>query len=172
MAVTMLPCPRRPVGAVVNGCPPDEGVMVKLGMAIAWEAPVFLLRDDVRRRTDSETYPLNLMLFIGLPETGRDASWHASIGKLADLEKAPGRWLTGPVAGECSRRGPGDGRGSGQAAIPLGWAGTSPSGAPGRLPARALPGSPAALPATAPAPAGSHRGSGSPRVRSPARDER
>ena len=28
--------------AVVNGCPPDEGVMVELGMAIAWEKPVFL----------------------------------------------------------------------------------------------------------------------------------
>ncbi len=27
--------------AVVNGCPPDEGVMVELGMAIAWEKPVF-----------------------------------------------------------------------------------------------------------------------------------
>ena len=130
MAVTMLPCPRRPVGAVVNGCPPDKGVMVKLGMAIAWEAPVFLLRDDVRRRTDSETYPLNLMLFIGLPETGRDASWHASIGELADLEKAPGRWLTGPVAGECSRRGPGDGRGSGSRRI-ASWL---------RFPACTLPG--------------------------------
>ena len=27
--------------AVVNGCPPDEGVMVELGLAIAWEKPVF-----------------------------------------------------------------------------------------------------------------------------------
>ena len=35
--------------AVVNGCPPDEGVMVELGMAIAWEKPVFLFRDDFRR---------------------------------------------------------------------------------------------------------------------------
>ena len=25
--------------AVVNGCPPDEGVMVELGMAIAWGKP-------------------------------------------------------------------------------------------------------------------------------------
>ena len=32
--------------AVVNGCPPDEGVMVELGMAIAWEKPVYLFRDD------------------------------------------------------------------------------------------------------------------------------
>ena len=46
---------------VVNGCPPDEGVMVELGMAVAWEKPVFLFRDDFRRCTDSKDYPLNLM---------------------------------------------------------------------------------------------------------------
>ena len=56
--------------AVVNGCPPDEGVMVELGMAIAWEKAVFLFRDDFRRCTDSEAYPLNLMVFTGLPERG------------------------------------------------------------------------------------------------------
>ncbi len=32
--------------AVVNGCPPDEGVMVELGLAVAWDKPVFLFRDD------------------------------------------------------------------------------------------------------------------------------
>ena len=44
--------------------------MVKLGMAIAWGKPVFLFRDDFRRCTDSEAYPLNLMVFTGLPEAG------------------------------------------------------------------------------------------------------
>ena len=43
--------------AVVNGCPPDEGVMVELGMAVAWGKPVFLFRDDFRRCTDSEQLP-------------------------------------------------------------------------------------------------------------------
>ena len=38
---------------VVNGCPPDEGVMVELGMAIALGKPTFLFRDDFRRCTDS-----------------------------------------------------------------------------------------------------------------------
>ena len=79
--------------AVVNGCPPDEGVMVELGMAIAWEKPVFLFRDDFRRCTDSETYPLNLMLFTGLPQTGWEASWYASIDEIADPGKALSRWL-------------------------------------------------------------------------------
>ena len=42
--------------AVLNGCAPGEGVMVELGMAIAWEKPVFLFRDDFRRFIDSEPY--------------------------------------------------------------------------------------------------------------------
>ena len=79
--------------AVVNGCPPDEGVMVELGMAIAWQKPVFLFRDDFRRCTDSETYPLNLMLFTGLPQTGWEAYWYAAIDEIADPDKALARWL-------------------------------------------------------------------------------
>ena len=43
--------------AVVNGVPPDEGVMVELGMAIALRKPTFLFRDDFRRVVESETYP-------------------------------------------------------------------------------------------------------------------
>ena len=56
--------------AVVNGVPPDEGVMIELGMAIALKKPTFLFRDDLRRVVESEQYPLNLnlMLFTGLPE--------------------------------------------------------------------------------------------------------
>ena len=59
--------------AVVNGCPPDEGVMVELGMAIAWEKPVLLFRDDFRLCTDGAHYPLNLMVFAGLLQTGWEA---------------------------------------------------------------------------------------------------
>ncbi len=79
--------------AVVNGCPPDEGVMVELGMAIAWEKPVFLFRDDFRNCTDSEHYPLNLMLFAGLPQTGWRDYWYASVEEIADPAKALVRWL-------------------------------------------------------------------------------
>ena len=79
--------------AVVNGCPPDEGVMVELGMATAWEKPVFLFRDDFRRCTDSEAYPLNLMVFAGLPETGWEDYWYGSLAEVADPRKALARWI-------------------------------------------------------------------------------
>ncbi len=51
--------------AIVNGNPPDEGVMVELGMAIALKKEIFLFRDDFRNCSDSDKYPLNLMLFVG-----------------------------------------------------------------------------------------------------------
>ena len=79
--------------AVVNGCPPDEGVMVELGMAVAWGKPTFLFRDDFRRCTDSETYPLNLMLFTGLPKLGWQDYWYTSVSEIADPGKALCRWL-------------------------------------------------------------------------------
>ena len=78
--------------AVVNGVPPDEGVMVELGMAIALGKPTFLFRDDFRRATDSENYPLNLMLFTGLPREDWRDSWYESVEELADPEKALGLW--------------------------------------------------------------------------------
>ncbi len=79
--------------AVVNGCPPDEGVMVELGMAIAWGKPTFLFRDDFRTCTESEVYPLNLMVFTGLPKDGWEASWYTSVAEIADPTKALIRWL-------------------------------------------------------------------------------
>jgi len=53
--------------AIVNGTPPDEGVMIELGIAIALKKQIFLFRDDFRNCSDSNEYPLNLMLFLGLP---------------------------------------------------------------------------------------------------------
>ena len=79
--------------AVVNGCPPDEGVMVELGMAFAWDKPVFLFRDDFRRCTDSEQYPLNLMVFTGLPATGWEDYWYTAVEEIVDPGKALVRWL-------------------------------------------------------------------------------
>ena len=81
--------------AVVNGTPPDEGVMVELGMAIALGKPTFLFRDDFRRATDSEEYPLNLMLFTGLPKTGWEDYYYTSVEEISSPEKALARWARG-----------------------------------------------------------------------------
>ena len=54
--------------AIVNGCPPDEGVMIELGYAMALKKKIYLFRDDWRKCTDSNHYPLNLMIFANLPE--------------------------------------------------------------------------------------------------------
>lgn len=78
--------------AVVNGVPPDEGVMVELGMAIALGKPTFLFRDDFRRATDSEEYPLNLMLFTGLPRQGWQRYYYTSITEIPALDKALAPW--------------------------------------------------------------------------------
>ena len=81
--------------AVVNGVPPDEGVMVELGMAIALGKPTFLFRDDFRRATDSEEYPLNLMLFTGLSEKGWRDFYYTSVEEIAAPDKALARWASG-----------------------------------------------------------------------------
>ena len=79
--------------AIVNGTPPDEGVMVELGIAIALRKPIFLFRDDFRICSDSEDYPLNLMLFAGLPEHSWRKHFYGSIAELADPAKALVCWL-------------------------------------------------------------------------------
>ena len=78
--------------AIVNGTPPDEGVMVELGAAIALAKPTFLFRDDFRRCTDSEQYPLNLMLFSGLPEMEWQKYVYSDLSEINDPQKALARW--------------------------------------------------------------------------------
>ena len=78
--------------AIVNGTPPDEGVMVELGAAIALGKPTFLFRDDFRRCTDSEQYPLNLMLFSGLPEMEWQKYVYSDLSEIKDPQKALARW--------------------------------------------------------------------------------
>ena len=81
--------------AVVNGVPPDEGVMVELGIAVALGKPTFLFRDDFRRATDSEEYPLNLMLFTGMPRQGWRDYYYTSIDEIGAPEKALALWARG-----------------------------------------------------------------------------
>jgi nucleoside 2-deoxyribosyltransferase len=80
--------------AVVNGTPPDEGVMVELGVAIALNKAIFLFRDDFRRCTDSEEYPLNLMLFAGLPGVGWQHYFYNSVEEILEESKALYGWLS------------------------------------------------------------------------------
>lgn len=79
--------------AIVNGTPPDEGVMVELGYCIAKGKQVFLFRDDFRRCTDSEKYPLNLMLFAGLPQDRWEDSYYTSVGEILDPNKNLAKWV-------------------------------------------------------------------------------
>ena len=83
------------VFAVVNGCPPDDGVMIEVGLAVAWRKPLFLFRDDIRRCADSDAYPLNLMVFTAWAESGWRRCWYESVGELADPAKGLVRWLAG-----------------------------------------------------------------------------
>ena len=48
---------------------------------------------DFRRCTDSEVYPLNLMVFTGLPADGWETAWYGSLEEIADPGKALARWL-------------------------------------------------------------------------------
>lgn len=79
--------------AVVNGTPPDEGVAVEIGMAVALGKPTFLFRDDFRRVTDSEHYPLNLMLFTGMPEKNWRDYYYTSLDEIKSPEKAFVKWV-------------------------------------------------------------------------------
>jgi nucleoside 2-deoxyribosyltransferase len=78
--------------AIVNGTPPDEGVMVELGIAIALNKAIFLFRDDFRRCTDSEQYPLNLMIFAGLPEVNWEEYYYTAVEDIDIPEKALYKW--------------------------------------------------------------------------------
>eukprot|EP00747_Dinoflagellata_sp_TGD_P030928 gnl/TRDRNA2_/TRDRNA2_134952_c0_seq2.p1 gnl/TRDRNA2_/TRDRNA2_134952_c0~~gnl/TRDRNA2_/TRDRNA2_134952_c0_seq2.p1 ORF type:complete len:177 (-),score=29.26 gnl/TRDRNA2_/TRDRNA2_134952_c0_seq2:63-593(-) len=81
--------------AIINGLPPDEGVCVELGIAIALGKPTFLFRDDFRNAGDSEAFPCNLMLMAGLPrdETERSRFLYTSIADIANKDKALWQWM-------------------------------------------------------------------------------
>jgi len=79
--------------AIVNGSPPDEGVMVELGVAIALGKPTFLFRDDFRKCTDSDEYPLNLMIFMGIPYDSWHEYYYSSLDEIDSKTKSIYKWL-------------------------------------------------------------------------------
>ena len=73
--------------AIVNGNPPDEGVMIELGIAIALKKEIFLFRDDFRNCSDSNQYPLNLMLFVALPKESWSRNYFQSLKDINNPKK-------------------------------------------------------------------------------------
>ena len=78
--------------AIVNGNPPDEGVMIELGIAIALKKEIFLFRDDFRNCSDSNQYPLNLMLFLGLPRDNWKKYFFESLEHIKSNKKGFVEW--------------------------------------------------------------------------------
>ena len=78
--------------AIVNGTPPDEGVMIELGIAIALKKKIFLFRDDFRKCSDSNQYPLNLMLFLGLPRYNWEKYYFESLEDIKSYKKGFVEW--------------------------------------------------------------------------------
>ena len=66
-------------------------------IAIALKKPTFLFRDDFRKCTDSEQYPLNLMLFAGIPEKEWKEYFYLSIDEIIDKNKALYKWSKGII---------------------------------------------------------------------------
>ncbi len=78
--------------AIVNGTPPDEGVMIELGIAIALKKEIFLFRDDFRNCSDSNQYPLNLMLFLGLPRNNWKKYYFECLQDIKSNKKGFVKW--------------------------------------------------------------------------------
>ena len=78
--------------AIVNGTPPDEGVMIELGIAIALKKKIFLFRDDFRSCSDSNQYPLNLMLFLGMPRDNWGKYYCESLEDIKSNKKGFVEW--------------------------------------------------------------------------------
>ncbi len=78
--------------AIVNGTPPDEGVMIELGIAITLKKKIFLFRDDFRTCSDSNQYPLNLMLFLGMPKDNWKKYYFESLQDIKSNKKGFVEW--------------------------------------------------------------------------------
>ena len=78
---------------ILNGQPPDEGCMIELGAAIALGKKTFLFRDDFRKCTDCEDYPLNCMLFTGIPQENWEDFYYTKFDDITKPDKALAKWM-------------------------------------------------------------------------------
>ena len=62
---------------------------------MALKKKIFLFRDDKRNCTESEKYPVNLMVFVGLPKDGWQDYYHTSIKDITNPDKALAKWMKG-----------------------------------------------------------------------------
>ena len=67
--------------------------MVELGIAIALKKEIFLFRDDFRNCSDSDQYPLNLMLFVGLSMDNWSRNYFESIEDINNPNKNFLNWI-------------------------------------------------------------------------------
>jgi len=78
---------------IISSQIPDEGSMIEVGMAIAWNKPVFYLNDDFRYRPTNTALPMNLMLFARMTPETWEQYYYTSIESLSDPSKALYKWF-------------------------------------------------------------------------------
>ena len=66
--------------------------MIELGIAIALKKEIFLFRDDFRNCADNKQYPLNLMLFLGLPKDNWEKYYFESLQDIKSNKKRFMEW--------------------------------------------------------------------------------
>ena len=77
---------------VVSAPIPDEGAMIEVGMAMALFKPVFILNDDFRFHNLTH-FPMNLMLFGGMPLEEWKSYYYTSLESLSNPDMALGKWI-------------------------------------------------------------------------------
>lgn len=77
---------------VISSQTPDEGAMIEVGMAIAWGMPVFILNDDFRYASNDGGFPMNLMLFAGMPVDRWREYYYTDVEDLGNPDKALMKW--------------------------------------------------------------------------------
>ena len=67
--------------------------MVEIGIATALKKEIFLFRDDFRNCSDSNQYPLNLMIFVGLSKENWSKNYFESLEDINNPNKNFLKWI-------------------------------------------------------------------------------